>query len=243
VIQEIEARRLLERPFIDLEARDPYEIGRLLREESSAVGAVVLAHLDPETSANVLKVFPPEDAIEVVKRVASLEPPNPQLLRTIAADLMQRLDAAPPSVGDADPAARLKTVAEVLNNSSPEMEKAVIESIADDDDEMARELREFMFTWEDIATIDSRTMQRILGTVDTKTLSIALKSCSEDVEENLLGNLSVRVREMIADERELAGAVPRNEVEMARDEIMRSIRVMIEAGEFRPSKGGDDLVS
>jgi len=85
-------------------------------------------------------------------------------------------------------------------------------------------------------------MQKILGMVDTKTLSIALKGASVAVEENILGNLSSRVREMVSEEREIAGPMPLSDVQDARNEIMVSIRALIEAGEFRPTRGSDALV-
>ena len=243
VVQEITARRERDRPFHAIEVRDPFEVGLVLRNESHAVAALVLAHIDPSVSANILKVFAEEDGIEVLRRMATLEPPNPEVLQTVAAHLLQQIESAPAVAGDADPSARLKTVADVLNNGSPELEKGVIEVLTDTDISMAQELREFMFTWEDIATIDTRTMQKILGTVDTKTLSIALKGSAFEIEDNILGNLSSRVRDMVAEERELAGPVPMTEVDSARDDIMKNIRAMIEAGEFRPAKGGEDLVA
>jgi flagellar motor switch protein FliG len=204
---------------------------------------LVLAHLDPAQSAEVIRSLESDWAVDVVRRMATLEPPNPVILETIAADILTQLEEAPPIVGSSDPSARLRQVAELLNNSPTEIEKNVIESLAEEDVAMADELREYMFTWEDIATIDKRTMQKILGTVDTKTLSIALKACSSEVADNVLGNLSSRVRDMVAEERDLAGAMPMTDVTAARGEIMTNIRAMIEAGEFRPSRGGDELVS
>ena len=103
--------------------------------------------------------------------------------------------------------------------------------------------REQLFTWEDIGTLNRRAMTKILGTVDTKTLSVALKGCSQAVEQNILSNLSSRVRDMVIEERELAGAMPIADVKLARDEILKNIRALIESGEFRPSRGGDALVS
>lgn len=243
VLKEIEERRQRERPFSALDAYEPFEIARVLREESSAVAALVLAHLDPAQSAEILRSFDAEPAVDAVRRMATLEPPNPAVLDTIAEDIVSQLENAPAVIGDSDPSARLRQVADLLNNSTTEIEKSVLESLADEDVAMADELREYMFTWEDIATIDKRTMQKILGTVDTKTLSIALKACSPGVEENVLGNLSSRVRDMVAEERELAGAMPMSDVTAARGEIMTNIRAMIEAGEFRPNRGGDELVS
>jgi flagellar motor switch protein FliG len=146
-------------------------------------------------------------------------------------------------VAGADPARRLQSVAQILNNSAPEMEKKVIEALAQSDEKVANELREKLFTWEDIATLNRRAMTKILGTVDTKTLSVALKGCSKAVEQNILSNLSSRVREMVLEERELAGAMPLADVKLARDEVLKSIRALIESGEFRPNRGGEELVS
>ncbi len=243
VLQDILSRRLEDHPFLAVEGFSATVIGRVLERESSAVAALVLANLDPSVSAKVLQGFEPEDSLEIIRRMATLKPPARSVTRTIAEDLTRRLEAAGSDTPESDPSARLKSIAELLNFSDPQLEKGVIDAIASEDEEMAQELREYMFTWQDIATIDKRSMQKILGTVDTKTLSVALKACSSEVEENVLGNLSSRVREMVSEERELTGPVPMSEVESAREEIMRNIRAMIEAGEFRPSRAGEDLVS
>jgi len=243
VLEGILARRRKARPFQAIESLNPLDVGRVLRQESNAVTALVLGHLDPALSARILVVFEDEQAIDVVKRMATLDPPSSAVVEGIAAELYRKVRELPEATGISDPAERLKAVADLLNNSRPEMEKGVIQSLAEDDVDMAQELREYLFTWTDIATIDTRTMQKILGTVDTKTLSIALKGCSPEVEENITGNLSSRVKEMVKEERELAGPLPMTEVEAARGDIMRNIRAMIEAGEFRPTKGGEELVA
>ena len=108
---------------------------------------------------------------------------------------------------------------------------------------MATETREFMFTWDDLATVDRRAMQKILASVDTRTLSMALKASPPEVETNIMSNLSSRVGEMVAEEREIAGAVPLTEVIEARDEILRSARTMMESGEFSPARSGEELVT
>lgn len=243
VLQEILERRATEHPFGALEEHPPSLLGRILREESNAVAALVLSHLSPRISAEALKAYEDEQSIDVVRRMATMEPPALPVMRGIANLLLEKIHNAPPVVGLADPSERLKAVADLLNNAKPEIEKGVVQAIAEEDTSLAQELREYMFTWEDVAGIDTRTMQKILGTVDTKTLSIALKGCSEEVETNLLSNLSSRVKDMVMEERELAGPVPMSEVLSARNDIMNNIRAMIEAGEYRPTKGGDDLVS
>lgn len=238
---QIQEKRLSSRPFLELERHDPPAIAQVLRQESPPVVALVLAHLDAGRTAQILKHLDQVVALDVVRRLVSLEPPSPALVRTVAASLAQRLAAAPVSSG-ADPARRLQSVAQILNNSAPEMEKKVIEALAETDEETANELRECMFTWEDIGDLNRRAMTKILGTVDTKTLSVALKGCSQAVEQNVLSNLSSRVRDMVIEERELAGPMSMADVKSARDEILKNIRALIEAGEFRPNRGGEQLV-
>lgn len=243
LLRQIQEKRLERRPFLELERRAPADLARVLKEESAAVAALVLAHLEPAQTAQILKHFDQEAALDIVRRMVQLEPPSRELVRAVASDMVQRLASAPLPAAASDPAQRLQSVAQILNNSAPEMEKKVIEALAQSDERVANELREKLFTWEDIASLNRRAMAKILGTVDTKTLSVALKGCSKAVEENVLGNLSSRVREMVLEERELAGAMPLADVKLARDEILKSIRALIESGEFRPNRGGEELVS
>lgn len=243
LLRQIRERRLSSRPFLELEKRAPLELAHLLRGESPAVAALVLAHLDPQQTAQVLRHFPEEVALDVVARMVRLEPPRPELLRSVAQELTQRLATTPPPPAGADPAQRLRSVARILNSSPPEMEKKVIEALAQSDEKVASELREQLFTWEDLASLNRRAMTKVLGTVDTKTLAVALKGCAPAIEQNILANLSSRVREMVLEERELAGAMPVADVKLARDEVLKSVRALIEAGEFRPTRGGETLVS
>ncbi len=243
VLQQIIDRRRKERPFHAVEVYPPGTLFRAIRHESTAVAALVLAHLDPAVSAKIIRLYEEEKALEIVKRMAVLSPPGSAMLQTIADNLEVALEAFAEEAEEPDPSDRLKSIAELLNYTSSELEKNVIQSIGEDDAEMAAELREYMFTWEDIGSIDKRSMQKILGTVDTKMLSVALKACSAEVEANVLGNLSERVREMVAEERELAGAMAMSDVEAAREDIMKNIRAMIESGEFSPSRAGEDLVT
>jgi len=157
--------------------------------------------------------------------------------------LEARLGETAQDVTEEEGPSRLQAIAELLSYTDPSIEKGALESIASEDEEIANELREHMFTWDDLGTVDRRVMQKILGTVDTKTLSVAIKACPKAVEDNLLGNLSSRVRDMVAEERELVGSVPMTTVEGARNEILQNIRAMIESGEFQPSRSGEDLVA
>jgi flagellar motor switch protein FliG len=242
VFDKIEQRLVQERPFLAIEHEPAANIAKALGDESDAVAALVLAHLDPEMSAEVLSSLPPQRALEAVKRMATLIPPRFDILISIARDLSARLaeiakePVAPPS------SVRLRTVAEVLNYSAKDIERTVLEGLNQENAAMAAELREFMFTWEDLADLDRRAMQKILATVNARTLAIALKGASAPVEQNILSNLSTRVRDMIKEERELAGPMPMAEIQKVRAEVMTTVRSLLESGDFAPARGGESLV-
>ncbi|MFT5289376.1 MAG: flagellar motor switch protein FliG [Planctomycetota bacterium] len=243
ILAELKAQRMLEHPFHAVEKFAPGLIFRSLKDESSAAKALVLANIDPAVAGEILCWLEEEDALDVVSRIATLEAPPSSTLQSVAFSLEESLTQLREAAPVPDPTQRLQSVANLLSYAPPELEQGVLKAMGEENSEMANELRELMITWEDIGTIDKRSMQKILGTVDTKTLSIALKASSVEVEENILGNLSERVRSMVADERDLAGALPIGEVIGAREEIMKNIRAMIEAGEFSPSRKGEELVS
>lgn len=243
VLGAIHERRVQERPFAEIEEESPEALAKVLSEESPAVCAVVLAHVDPSVSAVVLSGLGEERALDVVQRMASLKPPTFEMLRALASNLQNRLRSVGTDPVLADSGRRLKTIAEVLNFTTPDVEQSVLDGISKADEETAQEIREYMFSWENLSDIDKRSMQKILGSVDTKTLAVALKGSSPAVEQNVLANLSSRVRDMVSEERELAGPMPLVEVNLCRESIMKAVRDLIDSGEFSPARAGEELVS
>jgi flagellar motor switch protein FliG len=243
LFEKIQQRLQQERPFMSIEKEPSKNIAIALGEQSDAVIALVVAHLDPALSAEVLRSLDPKRAYDVVRRMANLKPPSIEVLVGISEDLSARLKEIASGPVVTEPSVRKRSIAEMLNFSPAEVEKAVLENLDRDDADMAKEIRDYMFTWEDLAKVEKRPMQKILTSVDTRTLAVALKACSQKVESNVMSNLSERVREMISDERELAGALPMTEVVAARNEILKAVRALMEAGEFRPARAGEELVS
>lgn len=243
VFETIQKRLQQERPFLSIEKEPPHAIASVLAEQSDPVVALVLAHLDPSLSAGVLSSLAPERSTEIVRRMATLIPPGIDTLLAIADDLLPLVKQATSVALPVDRSVRLRSVAEMLGRTSGDTEKTVLEKLDESHGEMVKEIREYMFTWEDLATVERRAMQKILASVDTRTLAIALKGSSARVNDNVVGNLSERVRAMIADERELAGALPMSEILAARGEIMNAVRALMESGEFRPSRAGEELVA
>jgi flagellar motor switch protein FliG len=243
ILERLRRRERLEHPFGFLESRPGAVVHRLLADESASVCALVLAHLPPALASDVLGRFDTDPRLAIVKRLATLASPVESVLSSVAEELRGRIEAAERIPPATDPTRRKKQIAEVLKHSRPEVESSVLEGLESEDEAVAAQIREYLFAWGDLATIDKRAMGKILSSVDTRTLSIALKGCSADVEENIMSNLSARVRVMVAEERELAGPMPMSEVLLARTEMLNSVRALIESGEMQAQKAGEELVS
>ncbi|MEM8709418.1 MAG: FliG C-terminal domain-containing protein [Planctomycetota bacterium] len=243
VIQDIQARRRREQPFAFIELTPPSLAARVLKEESPAVVALVLSHVAPATSADVLGSFDEDATLEIVKRMTTVTPPGIETMLTIADDLQDRLREASLVPAPRAQEDSLRTVADMLNFSEAEIEHAVLTRLEEDDGEVAGQVRDLMFTWDDLANIEKRAMQKILASVDTKTLSIALKGSPEPVFNNVMDNLSSRVRDMVIDEKELLGPMPFSDVLQSRAEIMGAVRALMDSGEFSPARASDEMVS
>lgn len=243
VFAAIRKRRQQERPFLALEGQPAAILAPLLAEQSDAVAALVLAHFEPALSAEVLKTLDAERSVAIVRRMATLVPPELDTLLAVAQDLAACVKEIGTRKAPPDRAVQLKTVAQMLNHSTGEVEKSVLQGLNLNDEALVKEIRELMFTWEDLANLDRRAMQKVLATVDMHTLAIALKGANAAVESNITDNLSARVKEMLADEREIAGALPLATVQKAREDLMVAVRGLMESGEFRATKSGDQLVA
>ncbi len=243
VIAEINNRRRREQPFAFVEVAPPSLIARVLKEESPAVVALILSHVAPTTSAEVLTAFDEATTLEIVKRMTTVTPPGIETMLTIADDLHERLREASLVPAPRAQEDSLRTVADMLNFAESDIENAVLSQLEEEEDDVAGQIRELMFTWDDLSTIEKRAMQKILASIDTRTLAIALKASPEPVLENVMRNLSSRVRDMVIDEKELIGPMPFSEVLQSRAEIMAAVRVLMDNGEFSPARAGEELVN
>lgn len=243
VIVQIHERRRVERPFAILEEEPLPVLCATLAEESNAAVALVLAHLPPEQSAEVLAALGAERALDVVLRIASISPPPTEVLIAVANEIRERMIEFSKRPRPFAKESALKSVAQMLNLAGETVEKAVMEGLGTANEELTAKVKEAMFTWDDLGKVDKRGMQKILGSIETKTLAISLKGCPAEVEQNIMANLSARVRSMVADERELAGPMPMAQIQESRNEIMKNVRGLMEAGEFKPAKAGEELVS
>ncbi len=240
ILEEVRVNAQVESPFKGLQGVPFADLGRILAEEHPQVQAAVLANIGPTLAAGVLGVMDPDSRASMLKRIATMKPPPPRVLRDIA-DMFIEKTSKLPRFQDADsdgPDPSIKTAADILNAADGETGDGLLERIEVDTPELVESIRETMFTFNDLTAVDKLSMQKILGGIDTKLLALSLKSCSAEVSESIFSAVSQRTKDMIIEEKELLGAVPLTEVQEAQKEIMTTIRGLIESGELTINAGG-----
>ncbi len=232
---------LAKRPFAMFEALTAEDLANLLTEEHPQIAAVFLAHLDRKKGGEVLRFVSEEMRADLVQRVATLD-------RT-PADVVQRvLDVMRKKVKDlglttlrSEPKAWIKAAASLLNNVGGG-EKAILEKIETADADIAGAIREEMFTFDDIAKLDKKSMQKILASVDSRQLAVSLKATTAAVEGAILTNLSKRAADMVREERDSLGPTPLSDVLAAQSEILKMIRDMMDKGDIKAGGAAEQMV-
>jgi flagellar motor switch protein FliG len=218
---------------------DPAQLTAVIRNEHPQIISVLLAFLDPDHTAAVLKGFDAQLSSDILLRMARMEKISPDALTVIEASLGSDSDL---SLGDeSSTAGGPEAVAEILNRTASGLEKELMDGLAADDPEMAQRVKDLMFVFEDIVSLDEQAITRVLRDVETKELALGLKVASEELKEKLMSTLSTRAREALQEEIEFLGPVRVSDVEQAQANIVRTVRVLDEAGEIVLG-GSDDLV-
>lgn len=220
---------------------DPQQLGNMLRGEHPQTVALILAHLEPQHTASVLKELDPSFGAEVVLRMARMEKVSPDMLVLIERSILTETDLAPAQglTTSGGPA----VVAEVLNLVTPSLEKAIMRGVEERDPGLCEQIRNLMFVFEDIVSLDDRSLQRLLREVDVKELALALKSASNEVKNKIMGGMSQRASNALKEEMEMLGPARKRDIESAQTAIVAMIRKLEDSGEIVVGGGADDMVA
>jgi flagellar motor switch protein FliG len=219
---------------------DPQQLGNMLRGEHPQTVALILAHLEPTHTASVLKELDPQFGAEVVLRVARMEKVSPDMLVLIERSILTETDLAPTQ--GLTTSGGPQVVAEVLNLVAPSLEKAIMRGVEERDPALSEQIRNLMFVFEDVVSLDDRSIQRLLREIDVKELALALKSASNEVKNKILGGMSQRASASLKEEMEMLGPARKRDIEAAQTAIVAMIRKLEDAGEIVVGGGADDLV-
>jgi flagellar motor switch protein FliG len=211
-------------PFAFLEGRHPDDIRLLLREEQSQTIAVIAAQLPPALSAAVLAGLAPDRQAEVLQRIAHLGPTDAEILDDIAAALKDRL--TPPRVR----AGGVPQAAELLRRSPRPATRSMLNALDEHDADLADELRQTLFSFDDLLKLDDETLRIILQETDDRQWALALKASAAPVRQKVLSCLPPVVAKAFKDEMESLGPVRLSEMTAVRQQIADSIRRLEDSG-------------
>lgn len=217
-------------PFQFFNEADPGQLATSFQNENPQLIALIMAYLKPEHSAQVLNYLPPEVQAQVAVKIADMDTTNPEILSEIEKIVESKFSSV--VVQDFSKAGGIESLANILNRADRATERNVIELLEIQSPQLAEEVRELMFVFEDIITLDDRAIQRILREVETKDLAMSLKGTKEDVKEKVYKNMSERAQQMLRDEMEYMGPVRAREVQEIQTKIVGIIRTLEVAGEI-----------
>lgn len=228
-------------PFEFIRRIDPRMVLSFIRDEHPQTVALVLAHMNPDAAALVLSGLPETVQRDVAVRVATMDRTSPDIIAAVENALEKRLSSVAQQ-SDLSSAGGINSLVELLNRSDRATERLIFEGLDDHDSTLADEVRSLMFVFEDIISLDDRSIQQVLRGVQTKDLALALKGVREEVRQRVLSNMSSRARETLEEDIVALGAVRLSAVEEAQGAVVRIIRELEESGEIVLVRSSEEYV-
>ncbi|WP_240375309.1 flagellar motor switch protein FliG [Bacillus piscicola] len=228
------------RPFDFARKADPTQILNFIQHEHPQTIALILSYLESGQAGQILSSLPQEVQADVAKRIAVMDSTSPEIINEVETILEQKLSTT--VMQDYTEAGGIESLVEVLNGVDRSTERTILETLEMQDADLAEEIKKRMFVFEDIVTLDNRSIQRVIRDVDNEDLQLALKVSSDEVKEIIFSNMSQRMADTFKDEIEFMGPVRLRDVEEAQTTIVSVIRRLEDAGEIVIARGGGDDV-
>lgn len=223
-----------------LELIDPRTLATFIRNEHPQTIALILAHLDSRKCGETVKLLPENIHTEVILRIANLDTVSPEVIEEIdevLRDEVQRMgNVSQQKIGGVEP------IVEMLNFLDKNTEEQILDKLEERDPDLAEQIRNLMFTFDDFVKIDDRGIQLILKEASKDKLKFALKTASEAVKELVFKNMSERAREELAEDIDSMGAVKLSDVEAAQQELIAVAKRLDEEGKIIIATGGDNAM-
>lgn len=217
---------------------DSKQVANIIRNEHPQIQTIVLSYLEPEQSAEIISQFSEKVRLDLTMRIANLEEVQPAALQELN-EIMEKQFAGQAGTQTAKMGG-LKAAADILNYLDTNLEGQLMDSIREHDEEMAQQIQDLMFVFENLIDVDDRGIQVILREVQQDVLMKALKGTDENLKEKILKNMSKRAAELLQDDLEAMGPVRVSEVETAQKEILSTARRLSDAGEIMLGGGGGE---
>jgi flagellar motor switch protein FliG len=226
------------RPFDFIRRTDPAHLMNFIQQEHPQTIALILAFLEPQKASIILQSLPHEQQSNVAKRIATMERTSPEVLREVERVLEKKLSTL--SSEDYTAAGGVESIVDILNLVDRSTEKTIIESLEEDDPELAEEIKKRMFVFEDIVLLDDRAIQKVLREVDTNELAKALKAVDSEVQDKIYRNMSKRAATLLKEDMDYMGPIRLKDVEESQQKIVSIIRKLEEQGEIVVARAGEE---
>ena len=228
------------RPFEFVRKTDASQLLNFIQDEHPQTIALILSYLPSAQASQIIASLPLDKQADVAKRIAQMDRTSPDVIKEVEKILERKLVSLVNQdytiVGGVD------AIVEILNFVDRGTEKHIMENLEIEEPELAEEIKRKMFVFEDILSLDDKTIQRVLRDVDNNDLGVALKAAAEEVQNVIFNNLSSRLATMIKEDMDFMGPVRMKDVEEAQQKIVAIIRRLEESGEIVISKGGEDEI-
>lgn len=226
------------RPFDFIRRTDPAHLLNFIQQEHPQTIALILAYLEPAKASVILGSLPHEIQSDVAKRIATMDRTSPEVLREVERVLEKKLSTL--SSEDFTAAGGVENIVEILNLVDRSTEKLIIESLEEEDPELAEDIKKRMFVFEDIVLLDDRAIQKVLREVDTGELAKALRGVDAEVQDKIFKNMSKRAAALLKEEMEYMGPIRLKDVEETQQKIVSIIRKLEDSGEIVVARSGED---
>lgn len=228
------------RPFEFIRKADPSQLLNYIQDEHPQTIALILSYLDPQQSAQILASLSTDKQGEVARRIAKMDRTSPEVVKEIENVLETKFSGMISQ--DFTATGGIQSAVDILNSVDRGTEKYIMEELDAMDAELGEEIRKRMFVFEDIVSLDSRSIQRVIREIDNSQWALALKGASEEVKEVIFTNMSKRLVEMIKEDIEFMGPVRIGDIDEAQQNIVNIIRKLEEDGEIITPRGGAEVV-
>ena len=226
VLEKLSRMKLANQAFSYLDGVNPKQLSDFIKDESPHTIAVILAHMDPSKSADVLMELDEEVRVKVSIQIATIKDVSPDVVRTISAVLERKLESLLSSIVDVG---GVKVVADMLNKMGP---KAVdiLKNINGIDTSLATRIKDNMFVFEDLLNLDSEYIMKIIQSVESADVVVAMKNTTQEQIEKVTGAMSQRVKDRFYEESEMLTKVKIKDIEAAQRRMLSVAQKMMDDG-------------
>lgn len=229
------------RPLETIATMQPRMVASLLENEHPQTVALILSTQRSDHTGKVLSFLPEELAGDVMYRIAKIEKVMPEVLAQIEEALRREIGGV--SKKEQQEVGGVDKVVDILGRMEKGSDRKIVDSIEMTDPELAESIRKKMFTFSDLVNIDNRAMQMILREINNDTLTLALKTATDDLKNKIFSNISNRAAEMIQEDLEAMGPVRLSDVEAMQQTIVKLALKLEEEGQIViPGRGAGDVL-